>query len=665
MGEPSVDAFSSVKNKRFPFHWTIEDDAFKQDWNKQSLIWINPPFDLITKVIDKLIADKAIAILLVPKWTWSIWWKFHCNFCIDSFLIKSQADMFLKQGEDYMKRPKWDVQAFLINFKQPFSLGVVHWLDKHKTTSFGETVRLFNSRMNYEVLNVINKKKDGRRGPRTLIQKEVPTPLFFQSWDYSNDPIYGPIVLKLKNDEKVDKYHLSDKRLIYNDDNGLRYCVPRDISLVVINSYHDQCHPGVAKLLSLLNRRYVFSLKVKDLHFKCVEICRHFQVCQAVKPRRGPVPGTMDFCPIPPDIFTSICMDFVDLEATKGMDGLPYDSALVVVCRLSGYILAIPCKKEGLNAKKVAHMFLEKCVSFMGLPNEIVSDNDHLISSAFFTTLCELVGIEQHFSIIYRPKGNGRAEAAVKAVVSMLRMCLVEHKCSWLTILPWALFQINNLPGLLTKYSPFKIVFGRDPPYIGDVPSLEITHSSVDCEEWFNSLNELRINVQILCTKVHENVKKNFLNKFGNVQYKVGDKVWVRNSKVRTHNTKLDPLWCGPCEILERFSHTGRYRVALPQGPDDVHVEDMKPYLNTIEGDQIPCLYFKPKSNLPTTDTHIVDKILAHRVKNGRHEWRVRWRGYGSESDTWEPPASFVGFIQQDWKRWNKDNKISLAVSEI
>ena len=106
------------------------------------------------------------------------------------------------------------------------------------------------------------------------------------------------------------------------------------------------------------------------------------------------------------------------------------------------------------------------------------------------------MGIEQHFSIIYRPKGNGRAEAAVKAVVSMLRTVLTDYASTWITVLPWAVFQINNLPGLCTKYSPFKIVFGRDPTCWGDVPLLEITHFSVDCENCFTALEKLRVSVQ-------------------------------------------------------------------------------------------------------------------------------------------------------------------------
>ena len=118
-------------------------------------------------------------------------------------------------------------------------------------------------------------------------------------------------------------------------------------------------HPSLSKLLSLLQRRFTFSLKAKDLHQRCWEICNHCQVCQAVKPRKGQVPGTMDFCPIPQEIVSSLCMDFVDIEKCKGADGSIYDSAFVIFCRLSGYVVAIPFRKEGLTSKKVAEIFLE------------------------------------------------------------------------------------------------------------------------------------------------------------------------------------------------------------------------------------------------------------------------------------------------------------------
>ena len=94
-------------------------------------------------------------------------------------------------------------------------------------------------------------------------------------------------------------------------------------------------------------------------------------------------------------------------------------------------------------------------------------------------------------------------------------------------------------------------------------------------------------------------------------------------------------------------------------------MEHLKPYLQNVDGTAIPCLYYKPKAQLPTTDTYVVEKILQHRVRRGRREWLVRWRGFGPEGDTWEPASSFVGFMHQDWKRWNKENGIDLRLADL
>ena len=197
----------------------------------------------------------------------------------------------------------------------------------------------------------LGRKKIKRRGPRGQIQSEVPTPIFFRNWACSKDRTFGPIYQGLKDGQKYEQYLLTELRLVYQDEKGYKYCVPHEIAEQVVTAYHSQCHPGVPKLMSLLGRRYIFSMKAKELHSLCWNICHHCQVCQAVKPRKGHVPGTMDFCPIPQEIFSSLCMDFVDIELVKDTEGRQFDCCLVIVCRLSGYIVAIPCKKEGLKQK--------------------------------------------------------------------------------------------------------------------------------------------------------------------------------------------------------------------------------------------------------------------------------------------------------------------------
>ena len=100
--------------------------------------------------------------------------------------------------------------------------------------------------------------------------------------------------------------------------------------------------------------------------------------------------------------------------------------------------------------------------------------------------------MEQHFSIIYRPKGNGRAEAAVRAIVQILRLALTERGQTWMQALPWALFQQNSLPGIIMPFSPHEIVFGREPPGLGDIPSCKPHKVSIACEEWFDHVDNFR-----------------------------------------------------------------------------------------------------------------------------------------------------------------------------
>ena len=332
------------------------------------------------------------------------------------------------------------------------------------------------------------------------------------------------------------------------------------------------------------------------------------------------------------------------------------------MCRLSGYFIGILCRKAGLTAEKVANFFLRNVVAVFGLPHEIMSDCDHLINSKFFNTLCALSGVTQHTSIIYRPRGNGRAETAVRLVVDMLRRSLAYDHVPWIQVLPWALWQLNDLPGVNGVHSPHKIVFGRDPIGLGDAPQLRLSRPAANAEKFTEDIQALRRQVRDRLVRLHEENSARFNRHHVSPEYPVGDRVWVRNHH---GSTKLDPLWTGPCEILARVGATGRYKVALPHGPEDVHLERLKLYLPMIDGKKLTLHYFRPHRELPEDDFHIVEKIVSHRRRNGILQWRVRWKGYDSSFDTWEPAASFVGPVQMDWVRYNTDNHIEVKVADM
>ena len=112
----------------------------------------------------------------------------------------------------------------------------------------------------------------------------------------------------------------------------------------------------------------------------------------------------------------------------------------------------------------------------------------------------------------------------------------------------------------------------------------------------------------------------------------------------------------GPCEVLKHV-HGGRYTVQTAYGDEDVHMDSMKPYRPPLTGKSIPFLYYQPNT-VPEDDTWIVEKILKHRLVDGRMEWLVQWKGFAKR--TWETEDKFVGFTQKDWREYNQKHRLAV-----
>ena len=171
--------------------------------------------------------------------------------------------------------------------------------------------------------------------------------------------------------------------------------------------------------------------------------------CQTCKARSTPFPDTQQFSPIPEFPLASLAMDFEKLDECEIEDEV-YDTAFVIVDRLTGYEMGIPSRDEGLTAEKAAALFLDRCVHFVGLPHETMSHNDKIISKTVFETLCGMRSIERHKGVA---QSNGRAEAAVKAIVNSLQRFLDQRSKQWVRTLRLALWGLNDLPGVVSPHS--------------------------------------------------------------------------------------------------------------------------------------------------------------------------------------------------------------------
>ena len=437
--------------------------------------------------------------------------------------------------------------------------------------------------------------------------------------------------------------------------------VPPSLVDKVVLAMHAYSHPGADKLKELCMRKFAFPDNIGPRVQSLIQGCA---TCQTCKARNHPSPDTLDHFPIPDYPFASLAMDFVKLPHTK-VGATEFDFIFVIVDRLTGYTMGIPCLEEGLTAEKAAELFLDRCVFFTGLPTEIMSDNDKVVSKQFFETLCALSGVEQHKGVIYRPHSNGRAEVAVKLVVNSLRRYLAERKCNWVHALPLALWCLNDLPGVVSPYSPHRLVFGRDPIGFGDCPPHELEYGQEDALQFFDRVSKERQLVQTRLTKIHADARKKWMAKHPPLSLSVGDRVWVRylpTDKV----TKIQRLWFGPCEVIEVLSEA-RYLIATPKGEQVLPATRLKPYIAPFGGQKVPFHYYVEGGKPPVDDSYVLEDILdckwSGSGRNRKRLWHAKWRGH--EQATWEPIDKFIGGVNNVWARYNKASGVNISVNDL
>ena len=279
--------------------------------------------------------------------------------------------------------------------------------------------------------------------------------ILIEDWEshYAEDPFLAPHWETLFEDKVISvrgkEYALYRGKVRVD---GHIY-VPLALTDRFIRAQHSYAHAGVQKLLEMFKRRYISGHTDTDLHETFSAVLGSCVVCKTCKPRRGLQPDSCHSIPISEYPFSSVAMHFCDTGQENAIEirGVTYDNLLVVVCQLTGYTMAIPCSKN-TTTPQVGDLYLERVVGLMGLANEIVSDHDVLITAHFFTTLCDLSGVQQKQSPVYRPRSNRRAERAIRGILDILRSFLAHtRKKDWPRLLPLALWTINDVPGPVSK----------------------------------------------------------------------------------------------------------------------------------------------------------------------------------------------------------------------
>jgi hypothetical protein len=289
-------------------------------------------------------------------------------------------------------------------------------------------------------------------------------------------------------------------------------------------------------------------------------------------------------------------------------------------------------------------LFIRDIIRLHGIPLTLVSDRGTTFRSRFWATICKQLRISQHFSSAFHPQTDGQTERVNQTLEQYLRMFINYAQDDWADFLPLAEFAYNNATSASTKHSPFYANYGFHPRF--NVSSLPSSSDGVafDADHQAQRLRDITSELQVNIGKAQESQARYYDVKHKPMSFQVGDQVWLSTRNIRTQrpSKKLDHRRLGPFTI-EKLVGTQTYRLILPPTiriHPVFHVSLLEPFVaNTFPGRvATPPLPI----HIDNVEEYEVETVLDSKRFGRQLKYRIHWKGYGPEDDTWEPKSNLT-----------------------
>ena len=138
-----------------------------------------------------------------------------------------------------------------------------------------------------------------------------------------------------------------------------------------------------------------------------------------------------------------------------------YQYVLVITDHYTRYAQAIPTKN--MSAKTTADALFHNFIVHYGFPAKIHSDQGANFESQLIRELCKLTNITKSRTTPFHPQGNGMCERFNRSLMDMLGTLELSKKKDWKSYLAPVVHAYNAARHTSTKYTPFFLLFGREP----------------------------------------------------------------------------------------------------------------------------------------------------------------------------------------------------------
>ena len=244
-----------------------------------------------------------------------------------------------------------------------------------------------------------------------------------------------------------------------------------------------------------------------------------------------------------------LCVDFLGLEMSKG----GFENILVITDHFTKYSQAFPTRNQ--TASTTAKVLFANFFVHYGFPKHILSDQGRNFEGKIIQHLCSLTGIKKLRTTPYHPMSNGLCERFNRTLLGMLRTLTHDRKSDWKSYVPKLVHAYNCTKQDSTQFSPFFLMFGREPRLPVDI-MFDLDSSDVDTVDESKFVSELRKQLEYAYALVSANQdsasckgKANYDKRVRGAILVVGDRVLLRNVGLRGKQ-KLADKWSSDVYIV-------------------------------------------------------------------------------------------------------------------
>ena len=152
-----------------------------------------------------------------------------------------------------------------------------------------------------------------------------------------------------------------------------------------------------------------------------------------------------------------IHLDYLKIGPSKGN----VENVLIITDHFAGYAQTFPSKTQ--TALAAAKLLWNNFILHYSFPSKIITDQGINFESELLENLCQVAGVKKLRTSPYHPQTNGQCKHFNRTLLNMLGTLTPEQKKDWKSHAPVLVHAYNCTKNTATGFSPYYLLFGREP----------------------------------------------------------------------------------------------------------------------------------------------------------------------------------------------------------